>query len=281
MFVCFFVFFVLLLNDKVCAHDFAVSAWNNSGVSNGHSLGTEDAVEPTFYCPAFFLFIVCVGIIRNNSLVGGSVRAEIWTPVPELVTLYCTWRPSPLSWPLGHMGRYQLGMINQTFFSRLLKGRCYGNRFLARIGKNWHIHRHSARWHYTTDEGRGSHCFVIVIHQPSLSSRDTLQQLHRLPVKWRIRFQLASLTHRVLHTGTPSYLSERLHPYVLSRTLRSLSSANLLISRTILHFGSRSFHIAAPTVWNSLPSILRSPQILNTFRKHLITHLFQSAFSSP
>jgi len=29
-------------------------------------------------------------------------------------------------------------MINPTFFSSSLKGRCYGNRFLPRIGENWH-----------------------------------------------------------------------------------------------------------------------------------------------
>jgi len=29
------------------------------------------------------------------------------------------------------------GTINPTFFSRSLKGRCYGNRFLVRIGENW------------------------------------------------------------------------------------------------------------------------------------------------
>jgi len=36
----------------------------------------------------------------------------------------------------------------------------------------------------------------------------------------------------ILHTGTPSYLSERLHPYVPARTLRSSSSANLYVPRT-------------------------------------------------
>jgi len=29
-------------------------------------------------------------------------------------------------------------MINPTFFSRSLKGHCYGNQFLAPVGKNWH-----------------------------------------------------------------------------------------------------------------------------------------------
>jgi len=41
---------------------------------------------------------------------------------------------------------------------------------------------------------------------------------HGLPVKWQIQFKLASLTYKVLHTGTPSNLSERLHPYIPSRT---------------------------------------------------------------
>jgi len=41
-------------------------------------------------------------------------------------------------------------------------------------------------------------------------------------------------------------------------TLRSSSSANSYVPRTSPHFSSRSFHIAAPTVWNSLPSTLRS-----------------------
>ena len=109
----------------------------------------------------------------------------------------------------------------------------------------------------------------IVLQQPSLSSRNTLQQLHWLPVKWRIQFKLASLTYKVLHTGTSLYLSERLHPYVPYRTLRSSSSANMYVLRTNLHFGSRSFHIAAKTVWNSFASTLRSSQTLNmpTFRK--------------
>jgi len=81
----------------------------------------------------------------------------------------------------------------------------------------------------------------IVLQQPSLSSRDTLQQLQWLPVKWRMHFKLASLTYKVLHTSTPSYLSERLHPYVPSHTLRSSSSANLYVPHTNLHFGSRYF----------------------------------------
>ena len=64
--------------------------------------------------------------------------------------------------------------------------------------------------------------------------------------------------------------------------LRSSSSSNLLqIPRTNLIFGSRSFHAAAPTVWNSLPDSIRSSNTLNSFRHHLKTHYFQAAFNIP
>jgi len=40
---------------------------------------------------------MCIGITRNNSLVGRRARAEAQTSATELVTLYCTWRPSALT----------------------------------------------------------------------------------------------------------------------------------------------------------------------------------------
>jgi len=32
-----------------------------------------------------------------------------------------------------------VGMISPAFFKRSLKGRCYDNQFLARVGENWHL----------------------------------------------------------------------------------------------------------------------------------------------
>jgi len=57
----------------------------------------DDTVEP-FYLPGInSLIIMCIGIIRNSSLVGGRASAT------ERVTLYCTWRPSALTTrPHGH-----------------------------------------------------------------------------------------------------------------------------------------------------------------------------------
>jgi len=51
------------------------------------------------------MFVMCIGIIRNNSLVGGRPRVEAQTAATERVTLYCTWRPSALTTgPQGQVG---------------------------------------------------------------------------------------------------------------------------------------------------------------------------------
>jgi len=43
-------------------------------------------------------------------------------------------------------------------------------------------------------------------------------------------------------------------------------------------FGSRSFSVAAPKIWNSLPPALRMCTSHDTFRHQLKTHYFQLAF---
>jgi len=48
-----------------------------------------------------------------------------------------------------------------------------------------------------------------------------------------------------------------------------------------LLFGSQSFHIAAPNIWNSITSNILECQTLASFRRHLKTHYFQSAYPAP
>jgi len=65
---------------------------------------------------------------------------------------------------------------------------------------------------------------------------------------------------------------------------RSLCSANnnlLSVPRVRTTFASRGFSVAAPTVWNSLPSGIRNSSSTHTFRRLLKTHSFQQAFGSP
>jgi len=53
--------------------------------------------NPLFPAGIKFVFIMCIGIIRYNSLVGGRARAEAQSLATKRVTLYCTWRPSALT----------------------------------------------------------------------------------------------------------------------------------------------------------------------------------------
>jgi len=106
-----------------------------------------------------------------------------------------------------------------------------------------------------------------------------LQQLHWLPVKYRVEFKILLLTYKALHNLAPQYLTQLLHVYTPSRALRSSSSISLLVPRIRLTtMGARSFSYAAPRLWNSLPLDIRNSECLLTFKKRLKTYLFIQAF---
>ena len=110
------------------------------------------------------------------------------------------------------------------------------------------------------------------------SSHNLLQQLHWLPIKHRINFKIANITFRTLHSSQPVYLRSVLHSHLSTRSLR-LSHTNLLSAPFVrTSFGARSFSVAAPKIWNSLPPALRMCTSHDTFRHQLKTHYFQQAF---
>jgi len=100
---------------------------------------------------------------------------------------------------------------------------------------------------------------------------------HWLPIHERITYKVAILTYKIRAYSTPSYLSDLLHP-VTSRSSRSVDTRRLQTQRTLTELGRRAFSLAAPTVWNSLPAQQRLSGSLPTFKKHLKTLLFTSAF---
>ena len=79
--------------------------------------------------------------------------------------------------------------------------------------------------------------------------------LHWLPLKATIEYKIASLCFQCLCRNTmPPYLSDLLHPYHPSRTLRSLDTSLLTVPRFCLEtLGKRSFSVFGPIVRNSLP----------------------------
>ena len=90
------------------------------------------------------------------------------------------------------------------------------------------------------------------------SSEPLLRQLHWLPVAKRIQFKTALITLNTLFSAQPSYLSSVLVPYLPSRPLRSSTSYFLTVPRVHTSLESHAFSVAAPRLWNSLPTSIRT-----------------------
>ena len=104
-----------------------------------------------------------------------------------------------------------------------------------------------------------------------------LRDLHWLPVRQRIKFKTAVLVYKCLHGMAPPYLTSYCTPVSAQTGRSNLRSATTgqLVPRTRTVYGSRSFAVHGPVVWNCLPAELRSPDMtLGVFRKQLKTHLF-------
>jgi len=76
------------------------------------------------------------------------------------------------------------------------------------------------------------------------------------------------------------YLANLVQWHTPCRTLRAASANLISVIRCNISFGARGFRSAAPAIWNSLPSNVRSCKTLATFRRHLKSHLFHSAFAT-
>ena len=113
-----------------------------------------------------------------------------------------------------------------------------------------------------------------------------LKKLHWLPVEQRIVFKTVTLVYKYLHTGFPRYFSPHLSSYSSSySTRRSESGGNFLVipkfcpsvHKSVKQFGN-SFAFDAPTVWNTLPGVIRASPSLASFRKQLKTYLYTKAY---
>ena len=126
-------------------------------------------------------------------------------------------------------------------------------------------------------------CLARVVCKASRFSRSKplLNFLHWLPVKYRIRFKLCTITFKTFLFHQPTYLFNYLVPLQNSRLLRSSNTNMLTVPRFRTKWGSRAFAVAAPSTWNSLPVNLRTASTVTSFKKMLKTFLFDSAFHPP
>jgi len=104
------------------------------------------------------------------------------------------------------------------------------------------------------------------INHQSTSSSALLKHYHWLPIHQRIQFKIACITYKTIHTTEPAYLNSVLEHYTPARTLRSSDTILLSVPRV-----PRSFSVAAPTIWNSLPFDIRHSCSIASFRRKLKT----------
>ena len=102
-----------------------------------------------------------------------------------------------------------------------------------------------------------------------------------LPIWQRVEFKLSVLVFNCLHNLALSYLSTMCQPVTDNagrRHLRSAARGDLAVPATrTLRYGPRSFAMAGPSTWNSLPAPLRSCHLSFAFRRDLKTELFARA----
>ena len=107
-----------------------------------------------------------------------------------------------------------------------------------------------------------------------------MRDLHWLPIRARINFKVLLLTFKALHGLAPQYLRSLISVKTSCYNLRG--SNTLLLAKPSVKskvtLGDRAFAIAAPSLWNSLPSELRSITCLTSFKAHLKTFLFRHAY---
>ena len=87
-----------------------------------------------------------------------------------------------------------------------------------------------------------------------------LQKLHWLPVDHRIIFKVLLITFKIVCGCAPSYLKDLLEPYmyVVRRSLRSATQCLLVTPKSSTRtYGDRAFSVAAPKLWNNLPTSLK------------------------
>jgi len=117
----------------------------------------------------------------------------------------------------------------------------------------------------------------------SVSISATLRDaLHWLPIRQRVEFKLSVLVFNCMHNMAPSYLSTMCQPVADNagrRHLRSAARGDLAVPATrTLRYGPRSFAMAGPSTWNSLPALIRSCHLTSAFRRDLKTELFARAY---
>ena len=108
-----------------------------------------------------------------------------------------------------------------------------------------------------------------------------MRDLHWLPIRARINFKVLLLTFKALHGLVPQYLWSLISLKTSCYNLRGSNTLLLAIPsvKSKATLGDRAFAVAAPSLWSSLPSELRSNTCVTSFKTHIKTYLFSLAYT--
>eukprot|EP00112_Aurelia_sp_Birch-Aquarium-sp1_P010318 Seg2209.5 transcript_id=Seg2209.5/GoldUCD/mRNA.D3Y31 product="putative RNA-directed DNA polymerase from transposon X-element" pseudo=true protein_id=Seg2209.5/GoldUCD/D3Y31 len=107
-----------------------------------------------------------------------------------------------------------------------------------------------------------------------------LQQVHWLPIRYRIQFKLMTFVYKAVRNEAPEYIRDLIELKQSNYSLRSVNGTNLSIRRSHLKScGDRAFSVCAPKLWNSLPSEVRTSETVHLFKKRHKTFYFKLAFN--
>ena len=103
-----------------------------------------------------------------------------------------------------------------------------------------------------------------------------LRNLHWLPIRKRIDFKILLLVFKALQQKAPKYIQDLISWYKPSKNLRSSNDMRLeTMKSNLVTCGDRAFSIAAPKLWNDLPTDIKTSKTISTFKSKLKTYLFQ------
>ena len=118
----------------------------------------------------------------------------------------------------------------------------------------------------------------LIFNAPRRSeSLPLMNKLHWLPVKNRIIFKFCLLIYKCLNSCAPSYLANLIHlksPSDGPVTRSAMDPTRLTIQVGKKVIGDKSFAVAGPAIWNSLPRHVREAVSVSIFKKRLKTHLY-------
>ena len=107
------------------------------------------------------------------------------------------------------------------------------------------------------------------------------KKLHWLPFRHCIVYKILPLVYKAINGAVPCCISDLLNYRTSERTLRSSFQHLLATPKARLKTcGERTFAVAGPGLWKSIPLEQRSSSSIDISKRHFKTYLFKQASNS-